>query len=102
MWLSPTILNLHRITWDDHASLVEKTVAYEVTICQATCVSCICSKSHKLSATDQATGSGGRPITETTVAEKHTVRSSAKEPHVSATEREIKNEPKAEMLKIAK
>ncbi|CAN6838157.1 unnamed protein product, partial [Brassica oleracea] len=104
---------LHQITWDDHASLLEKTVTYEVStfhynnlhnnilsptatlalhvnklfliLCTfpfpfpfpfnafgqgrdnnlgddmpgATCVSCICSKSHKLSATDQATGSCG-------------------------------------------
>jgi len=43
-----------------------------------------------------------RPLTETTGAEEHTVGSSAKEPHVSTTERELKKEPKAYMLKIAK
>ncbi|CAN8308428.1 unnamed protein product [Cochlearia groenlandica] len=29
MWLSPATLELHRITWDDPASLLEKIVAYE-------------------------------------------------------------------------
>lgn len=29
-WLSPAALVLHRITWDDSASLLEKIVAYEV------------------------------------------------------------------------
>ncbi|CAF2156772.1 unnamed protein product [Brassica napus] len=69
MWLTPASLKLDQITWDDHASLLEKTVANE--ICEsgdnnlgddtpgASCVSCICSKNHKLSATDQATCSGG-------------------------------------------
>ncbi|WZZ23660.1 hypothetical protein YC2023_007061 [Brassica napus] len=69
MWLSPASLKLDQITWDDHDCLLEKTVANE--ICEsgdnnlgddtpgASCVSCICSKNHKLSATDQATGSGG-------------------------------------------
>ncbi|KAG2295310.1 hypothetical protein Bca52824_041979 [Brassica carinata] len=62
MWLSPASLKLDQITWDDHDCLLEKTVANE--ICEsddtpgASCVSCICSKNHKLSATDQATGSG--------------------------------------------
>lgn len=28
-WLSPAVLELHRITWDDPASLLEKIVAYE-------------------------------------------------------------------------
>ncbi|XP_020523376.1 malonyl-CoA decarboxylase, mitochondrial isoform X2 [Amborella trichopoda] len=28
-WLSPAVLELHRITWDDSASLLEKIVAYE-------------------------------------------------------------------------
>ncbi|KAF3506228.1 hypothetical protein F2Q69_00004946 [Brassica cretica] len=36
-----------------------------------------------------------RPLTETAVAEHHIVGSSAKEPHVSTTEREFKKEPKA-------
>ncbi|KAH0916992.1 hypothetical protein HID58_024652, partial [Brassica napus] len=69
MWLTPASLKLDQITWDDHDSLLEKTVANE--ICEsgdnnlgddtpgASCVSCICSKNHKLSATDQATCSGG-------------------------------------------
>lgn len=30
MWLSPATLELHHITWDDPASLLEKIVAYEV------------------------------------------------------------------------
>lgn len=30
MWLSPATLELHQITWDDPASLLEKIVAYEV------------------------------------------------------------------------
>lgn len=30
MWLSPAVLELHQITWDDPASLLEKIVAYEV------------------------------------------------------------------------
>lgn len=30
-WLSPAALELHQITWDDSASLLEKIVAYEVT-----------------------------------------------------------------------
>ncbi|XP_008459004.2 uncharacterized protein LOC103498247 isoform X2 [Cucumis melo] len=29
MWLSPAVLELHQITWDDPASLLEKIVAYE-------------------------------------------------------------------------
>lgn len=29
-WLSPAALELHQITWDDPASLLEKIVAYEV------------------------------------------------------------------------
>ena len=29
-WLSPAVLELHRITWDDPASLLEKIVVYEV------------------------------------------------------------------------
>jgi len=29
-WLSPAALELHQITWDDAASLLEKIVAYEV------------------------------------------------------------------------
>lgn len=29
-WLSPAALELHRITWNDPASLLEKIVAYEV------------------------------------------------------------------------
>lgn len=29
-WLSPATLELHQITWDDPASLLEKIVAYEV------------------------------------------------------------------------
>ncbi|CAL9015070.1 unnamed protein product, partial [Prunus brigantina] len=28
-WLSPATLELHQITWDDPASLLEKIVAYE-------------------------------------------------------------------------
>lgn len=32
MWLSPASLELHQITWDDPASLLEKIVAYEVCI----------------------------------------------------------------------
>lgn len=28
-WLSPAALQLHHITWDDSASLLEKIVAYE-------------------------------------------------------------------------
>lgn len=31
-WLSPANLELHQITWDDPASLLEKIVAYEVHI----------------------------------------------------------------------
>lgn len=29
-WLSPANLQLHHITWDDSASLLEKIVAHEV------------------------------------------------------------------------
>ena len=29
-WLSPAAVELHQITWDDPASLLEKIVAYEV------------------------------------------------------------------------
>ena len=29
-WLSPAVLELHQITWDDSASLLEKIVTYEV------------------------------------------------------------------------
>jgi malonyl-CoA decarboxylase len=32
-WLSPAALELHQITWDDPASLLEKIVAYEVLLC---------------------------------------------------------------------
>ncbi|XP_020114664.1 malonyl-CoA decarboxylase, mitochondrial isoform X2 [Ananas comosus] len=32
-WLSPAALELHQITWDDSASLLEKIVAYEVRGC---------------------------------------------------------------------
>ncbi|KAH9749656.1 Malonyl-CoA decarboxylase family protein [Citrus sinensis] len=44
-WLSPAALELHQITWDDPASLLEKIVAYEEVLwddppipeCEATC-----------------------------------------------------------------
>lgn len=31
-WLSPAALELHQITWDDPASLLEKIVAYEANL----------------------------------------------------------------------
>lgn len=36
-WLSPASLELHQITWDDPASLLEKIVAYEVSILSFLC-----------------------------------------------------------------
>ncbi|KAL0897404.1 hypothetical protein Bca101_081365 [Brassica carinata] len=63
--VSPATLELKQITWDDHASLLEKIVGYECAnnnlgddMPKATCVSCIYSRSYKLCATDQAIGSG--------------------------------------------
>lgn len=43
-WLSPAALELHQITWDDPASLLEKIVAYEVFYyvpCQAFWCKCL-------------------------------------------------------------
>lgn len=36
-WLSPAALELHQITWDDPASLLEKIVAYEVCFSSLPC-----------------------------------------------------------------
>jgi malonyl-CoA decarboxylase len=36
-WLSPAALELHQITWDDPASLLEKIVAYEVCFSSLSC-----------------------------------------------------------------
>ncbi|KAG2330231.1 hypothetical protein Bca52824_001411 [Brassica carinata] len=61
---SPATLELKQITWDDHASLLEKIVGYECAnnnlgrYAKGYVVSCIYSRSYKLCATDQAIGSG--------------------------------------------